>query len=177
MHVSALVGWKHNSRLVYDPLYPKMYQSVLKECQWSEFCRVAKEAICKNGSEPLSNIVVTCIFVDSEHSWEKVSFRSRSGFLTQVKTAIVQRFSKKQSTTETSVFWAEFVAMKLKIDALRDLRYKLRMVAIPVSSPTNIYGDNMSVVRNTSRPESVLRKKAIQFTIMQSMSRLQWESP
>ena len=55
----------------------------------------------------------------------------------------MQWFSKKQSTVETSVFDAESVAMKQGIDALRGLRYKLRMVGIPISSPSFIYGENM----------------------------------
>ena len=42
-----------------------------------------------------------------------------------VNIALVQWFSKKQSTVETSVFGAEFVAVKQGIDALRGLRYKL----------------------------------------------------
>ena len=50
--------------------------------------------------------------------------------------------------------------MKLCIDALRGLMYKLRMMGIPISSHSYIYGNNMSVVNNTSRPESVLRKKS-----------------
>ena len=86
--------------------------------------------------------------------------RLRSSFLIHVITALVQWFSKKQSTAETSVFSAEFVAMKQGIDSLRDLRYNLRKMGIPISSPSYIYGENMSVVHNTSRPESVLRKKS-----------------
>ena len=46
------------------------------------------------------------------------------------------------------------------IDALRGLKYKLRMMGIAISGPSNIYGDNMSVVHNASRPESVLRRKS-----------------
>ena len=34
------------------------------------------------------------------------------------------------------------------------------MKGITIFSPSYIYGDNMSVVHNTSRPESVLRKKS-----------------
>ena len=33
-------------------------------------------------------------------------------------------------------------------------------MGIPISGSSYIYGDNMSVVHNTSRPESVLRKKS-----------------
>ena len=64
-----------------------------------------------------------------------MSCRSRSGFLIHVNTALVQWFSKKQSTEETSVFGAEFVTMKQGIDTLRGVRYKLRLMGIPISGP------------------------------------------
>ena len=43
---------------------------------------------------------------------------------------------------------------------VRGLRYKLRMMGIPVDEPAYIYGDNQSVLANTSRPESTLKKKS-----------------
>ena len=39
--------------------------------------------------------------------------------------ALIVWYSKKQSTIETSVFGAEFVAMKSGMEVLRGLRYKL----------------------------------------------------
>jgi hypothetical protein len=74
--------------------------------------------------------------------------------------APIMWLSKKQSTIETSVFGAEFVAMKIGVEALRGLRYKLRMMGVPISGPSAVYGDNMSVVHNTQRPESTLKKKS-----------------
>ena len=50
-----------------------------------------------------------------------------------MNTVLVQWFSKKQSTVETSGFGTEFVAMKQGIDALKGLRCKLRMMGIPIS--------------------------------------------
>jgi hypothetical protein len=67
--------------------------------------------------------------------------------------------SKQQATIETSVFGAEFVAMKHRIKMLRGLRYKIRMMGIPLSGPTYIYGNNRSQVINSSRPEWNLKKK------------------
>jgi hypothetical protein len=61
---------------------------------------------------------------------------------------------------ETSVFGAEFVAMKNGMETVRGLRYKLRMMGIPVDGPAYVYGDNMSVIHNTQRPESMLKKKS-----------------
>ena len=58
------------------------------------------------------------------------------------------------------MFGAEFVAMKQGMDAVRGLRYKLRMMGVWISGPAYIYGDNTSVIHNTQRQESTLRKKS-----------------
>jgi hypothetical protein len=68
-------------------------------------------------------------------------------------------FSKKQNTIESSNFGSEFVALKTAMEKLRGMRYKLRMMGFLIEGPTYPFGDNMSVVKNTSAPESVLRKK------------------
>ncbi len=49
--------------------------------------------------------------------------------------------------------------MKHCIETLGGLRYKIRMMGIPLSGPTYIYGDNKSQVINSSRPELTLKKK------------------
>ena len=52
------------------------------------------------------------------------------------------------------------VAMKTGIDTLRGLRYKLRMMGVPISGPTYIYRDNVLVVNNATKLESTLKKKS-----------------
>ena len=42
---------------------------------------------------------------------------------------------------------------------IEGLRYKLRMMGIQVDGPTNVFCDNESVVKNSPRPESTLKKK------------------
>ena len=42
---------------------------------------------------------------------------------------------------------------------IRGLHYKLRMMGIPVTNLTCIAGDNQSVLWNTSKPDSMLKKK------------------
>ena len=78
------------------------------------------------------------MLVDSNHSGDKVSYRSSSGFLLYLNISLVQWFSNNQSSLETSVFGTEFVSMKQGIDALRGLRYKLRMMGIPISTESTI---------------------------------------
>ena len=44
-------------------------------------------------------------------------------------------------------------------DANIQLRYKVRMMGFPLEGPCNVLCDNNAVVQNTSRPESMLKKK------------------
>ena len=39
------------------------------------------------------------------------------------------------------------------------LRYKLRMFGIPIEEPASVLCDNQAVVRNTTMPESTLKRK------------------
>jgi hypothetical protein len=58
------------------------------------------------------------------------------------------------------VFGSKFVAMKTGMEQVRGLRYKLWMMGIPIEGPCYTFSDNMSVIRNTSKPESCLQKKS-----------------
>jgi hypothetical protein len=100
------------------------------------------------------------MLVDSDHAGDKQRQRSTSGFIIFLNMAPVVWFSKKQATIKTSVFGAEFVAMKQGMECVRGLYYKLRMMGVAISGPSYVYGDNMSVIHNTKRPEAVLQKKS-----------------
>ena len=49
--------------------------------------------------------------------------------------------------------------MKNTLELVTAIRYKLRMFGVPVGSPTDMFCDNEAVYKNSSTPESVLRKK------------------
>ena len=60
-------------------------------------------------------------------------------FFVFLNNALIQWFFEKQATIETSVFGAEFVVMKIVMETLQGKRYKLRMIGLPMSGPSNIY--------------------------------------
>ena len=91
VHVMAHVGQKYNSRLIFDPMSVEKNHSVFKECVLTEFHRNAKEAIPLNA--PGKEVDIR-MFVHSDHAGDKLSCRSRSGFLIHGNTALVQWFSK-----------------------------------------------------------------------------------
>jgi hypothetical protein len=61
-------------------------------------------------------------------------------------------FSKRQPNMESSVFGAEFVAMKNGSETCYGLPYKMRMTGVTLGVPEFVYGENMYVFHNTQRP-------------------------
>ena len=160
LHVYSYFKSHHNARLVLDPSYPEIDQSNFIHRNWNNAYGDVKEELPPDMPEPLGKDVDLRLYVDSSHANDKVNRRSRTGFFIFLNSALVQWCSKKQATIETAVFGAEFVAMKIGMETCRGVRYKLRMMGVPLSGPTYIYGDNMSVIHNTQRPESTLKKKS-----------------
>ena len=99
------------------------------------------------------------MFVDSDHASDIKIRRSRTEFLVYLQSALIYWSSKKQTLVETSSFGSEFMAMKTATEYVRGLRYKLCQMGIPINGPTFVYSDNKSVLVNSSKPDSVLRKK------------------
>ena len=159
LFIMGYLKQKHNSRLVFDPTYPDIDHSDFPKYNWTEFYHGAEEAIPPDMPEPLGKEVDLRMFVDSDHAGDKKTRRSRTGFLIFCNMALINWVSKKQPTIESSVFGAEFVAMKHGIETLRGLRYKCRMMGIPLSGPNYVYGDNQCTITNSTRPESTLKRK------------------
>ena len=73
---------------------------------------------------------------------------------------MVDWLPKKQSMVETSVFGGKYCVMKHGIENLCGICFKLCMMGIPIKGASYINGDNMRVLINVSKPESILKKKS-----------------
>jgi hypothetical protein len=119
-----------------------------------------KELITPNVPKPLGKPVVIRFFVDADHAGDRMTRRSRTGFIMFINNAVINWYSKKRGSVEGATFGSEFMAMKTVAEVNKGMRFKLRMIGIPVDGPSYVYGDNMSVLHNTSNPEFTLKKKS-----------------
>jgi hypothetical protein len=160
-HIFSYLKNHHNSEMVFDPSYPDVDPNKFKRQDWeaTEFGEL-EETIPANCPESRGMGFVMTAYVDADHAADTVTRRSRTGFMVFLNSAPIFWYSKKQSTIETSSFGSEFMAMKHCTEYIRGLRYKLRMMRISCDLPSLIYGDNQSVLANTSIPDSVLKKKS-----------------
>ena len=149
----------HNARIILDPSYPMVIESDFPKQDWGKFYKVDKEAVANNVPISLGMEMVIRGYVDADHAGDKVTRRSRTGFIIFVNSAPIYWLSKKQAGVETSTFGSEFLAMKHCCEYLKGLRYKIRMMGIPLKHCCYIYGDNKSVLYNTTLPDSTLKKK------------------
>jgi hypothetical protein len=51
--------------------------------------------------------------------------------------------------------------MRSAVEEAISIRYMLRCLGVPVTVPTNLYGDNFGVIQSAEIPDSELKKKHI----------------
>jgi hypothetical protein len=158
-HIFGYLKSHARSTMVFDDTEPTYSQHRFQQCDWSEFYPDAAELIAPNRPKPLGKPVTMSCFVDADHAGCKVTRRSHTGVIIFVNRAPITWYSKRQNTVESSTFGSEFVAMKTAVDMVEGLRYKLRMMGVEIAGATNVFCDNESVVKNSSNPESTLKKK------------------
>jgi hypothetical protein len=91
--IFAYLKNKHNSRVVYDPTYPRLDHSQFKDNEdWKILYGDVKDAIPSNSPQTRGQSVVLRCYVDSD----QVTARSRTGFIQMISMAPIAWFPKKQ---------------------------------------------------------------------------------
>jgi hypothetical protein len=162
-HIFAYLKAHSNTEMVFDPTPVVLDMNLFERQDWSYSpygCEGLAEELPNNMPKPCGPSMTMRVFVDADHAGDLLTRRSRTGFIVFLNGAPIYWSSKKQTSCETSTFGSEFVAMKQATEYIRGLRYKLRMMGITVDEPAFVFGDNQSVLANTTAPGSTLKKKS-----------------
>jgi hypothetical protein len=164
-HLDALIrvfGYvkKHpDGRIIVDPKPPDTSTYTFTPHNWTEFYPDAAEEIPPDMPTPKGLPIHTMCYVDADHAHDLVTRRSVTGILILANNMPMKWYSKRQKTVETSSYGSELVAARLAVEHIIEIRYKLRMLGVPLAGPTMMRGDNIAVVLNTTVPSSQLKKK------------------
>ena len=139
-----------------DEDHPEKRRAIMKTIY-----RDAIEDLPSNAPECRGKEVELSAYCDSDHAGDRSNRRSHTGILIFGNMAPISWFSKKQNTIESSTFGAEYVALRITIEKIVSLRYKLRMMGVPFSGPSNIFMDNESVVKSALNSDAALKKKHV----------------
>jgi hypothetical protein len=118
-----------------------------------------KEVLPKDLPRPLGREVTIITYTDANFYHDILTGRSVTGILHLCNQTLIDWYSKRQATVETATFGSEFTAARIAVDQIMDLRTTLRYLGVPVREKSYMFGDNQSVITNSSIPNSSLNKR------------------
>ena len=119
----------------------------------------AKERIPEDCPTPLGRFVTTIHYVDANLMHDMVTGKAVTATLHFVNGTPVDWYSKRQTTVETATYGSEFVAARTAVDQITELRLTLRYLGVPLRKKSYMFGDNCSVVINSTAPHSIISKR------------------
>ena len=98
-------------------------------------------------------------YVDANLLHCRATGRSASGILHLINQTPIDWFSKKQGMVEAATYGSEFMAARLAVQQILDLRITLRYMGVPLDGPAWLFGDNEGVIKSSVIPASTLGKR------------------
>ena len=141
---------------VHEPAYSDLPS---KAYDWTYIYQGAKENSPEGAPEPLGKSVTLTHYVDANLFHDALTGRSVTGILHFANATPVEWYSKKQATVETATYGSEFVAARVCVEQIIDIRNTLQYLGVPVQACSYMFGDNESVVNSSSIPHAKLHKR------------------
>ena len=160
LRVFGYLKYNGKGRTMFDTEDPDVRNINFEENEWIDLYPDAKEAIPTYVPKAMNiKKVRVCIILDASHASDLITRRSVTGFFIIIGRTITRWYSKRQNTVETSTYGSELVALRIAMEAIIEVRYKLRMMGIGFYEQSYVLCDNKSVVLNMQMPSSSLKKK------------------
>ena len=118
-----------------------------------------EEIIPEDAPEPLGKPVRSTSYVDANLYHDYLTGRALTGIIHLINQTPFDWFCKRQATVEVATFGSEFVAARIAVDQIIDIRNTLRYLGVPILGKSYLFGDNKSVITNSTLPHSQLNKR------------------
>jgi hypothetical protein len=97
--------------------------------------------------------------IDANLTHDVTTGKSVTGILHLNNKTLLDWYSKKQATVETATYGSEFVAARICVEQIINLRSTLRYLGIPVREKNYMFGGNKSVVDSSMGLHAKLHKR------------------
>ena len=143
----------------YDARLPDFSKYKTTTYDWFRSYPEAAEALPHNMPEPRGELVKLWGYFDASHASCLKTRRSVTGILLFINSCPIHWYCKRQNTVETSTYGSELIAGRIAVESIIDFRYRLRMLGVPLDGSSMLFGDNQSMIMNTTVPGSALKKR------------------
>ena len=96
---------------------------------------------------------------DSNLYHDMLSGKAVTAILHMLNQTPIDWYSKKQNTVETATFGSENVAARTAIEQMKDLKFTLLYLGVPIVDRSIMVGDNKTVVDCATQPHYKLVKR------------------
>ena len=119
----------------------------------------ACEQIPHDIPKPLGKHVQTTHYVDANLHHDLATGKAVTAALHFLNQTPIDAYTKRQSTVETATYASDFVAARIAVDQIIDIRTTLRYLGVPIRDKSYMFGDNRSVVTSPTIPNSTISKR------------------
>jgi hypothetical protein len=139
---------------------PEMKDIKFEEHDWSRTVYAgATEEYPSNSPPARGKPVLQYSYVDANLYHDMLSGKAVTAILHFVNQTPIDWYSRKQATVETATFGSENTAARTCIEQMKDLKYTLLSLGVPVYDRSIMIGDNETVVKSGTTPHVKLHKR------------------
>ena len=142
---------KHHLRtkIKFDPQQINMERiNYIYDNKWQDIHLDSKEATVEKVPEANNPEVKITVCKDASHATDLLNIRSVKDIMIFLQYNRVKNYSKHENPVERSTYGSKFMAMKLAVEQLLEICYKLRMMGLRVEKCSNISRYNKFVLMN-----------------------------
>lgn len=118
-----------------------------------------KEQKATGAPEPKGKLVRTTTYKDANLYHDLATGRAVTGVIHFLNGTPLEWYTRKQPTVETATYGSEFSAAKTAIQQIAGLRLTLQYLGVQLDKSSYLFGDNESVVKSGTIPQSQLGKR------------------
>jgi hypothetical protein len=120
-------------QIVYDVRMPThLDDKVTKFGGWKEMYPDAIEELPPDMPTPKGKPVRVSAYFDADHAGCLQTRRSTTGMIMFLNGTPIKWYSKRQNTVESSTYGSEIVAGRITVEFAIEMRYKIRMLGVPI---------------------------------------------
>lgn len=109
----------------------------------------------------LGNNIAIVSYIDTNLFHNIITGKYITRILHLCNKSLIDFYSKKQSTIETTIYRSEYVTSKICVENILDLRIALRYLDIPIKNKSFIFSDNKYFVYSYMEPYVKIHKRHI----------------
>jgi hypothetical protein len=170
-HISPRIGHLERLQRIYGYLSKMRFTSIRVRTEEPDFSGVpdhqydwmyivyGNTLLPKDASEPLGRHITLSHYVDANLMDDVMTGKSVTGILYLINKTPLDWYYKKQATVETATYSSEFVAARISVEQIIDLRSTLRYLGLPMGEKNFMFDDNKSVVDSSMQLHAKLHKR------------------